>query len=84
MGALALRLSAHLLAGLFQQRQVEGGTETGAAGEAGGLGALEELGATNAIGSVREAEGRNAMLREGSRVPEVNTWADRVNWVRVK
>lgn len=52
MGALALGLSTHLLAGLEQQRQVEGGAETGAAGEAGGLGALKELGAADAIGAV--------------------------------
>lgn len=56
VGALGLGLVAHLGACFAQQGQVEGGAQGGPAWEAGGFGAVKELGSSHAVGAVRETQ----------------------------
>ncbi|KAJ6443523.1 cell wall protein [Purpureocillium lavendulum] len=72
VGALRDGFGAHGPAGLFEQLLVEGGAQGGAAREAGGRHAVEELCAADAVGAVGQAQRGHAMLRQGLCVPKVD------------
>ncbi|KAI9150404.1 hypothetical protein HJFPF1_10170 [Paramyrothecium foliicola] len=73
VGTLSDGLLTHLTASLLEEILVEGRAEAGTAGEARSGDAVEELGASDAVGTVRQAQRGDAMLGQGLCVPEINT-----------
>jgi hypothetical protein len=71
--SLGFGFVTHGDAGVVQEVKVEGGTEGGAAWETGCGRAVEELGASDAIGAVGETERGNPVGGEGECVPEVSS-----------
>ena len=78
MGALCVCLVREQPAQARDQVDVEGRADGGAAGEAGGGCAVEEVCAANTVGAVRESDGFDAKTVDGRRVPPS------VAWVRVR
>lgn len=71
MRSFGFTLVPQLFPDLLGELDVEAGSETGGTGETVGRGSVEELDASDSVGSVRDSDGGDVLLGDTYGVPEV-------------